>query len=148
MEPIPWPGRLARAAAVAEVAARRAVVAYERVVRDVLVDVVQTAHEISTRFACALFAAVSRDGQDGVVFDLNGRTDTVETGLELLREFIPDHQVTASGGPLPVPPDLSDDPIRQHLGDFPGVSTRQGIELTQRAFSILKSSGKLVATAL
>jgi nucleoside-diphosphate-sugar epimerase len=97
--------------------------------------------------AAAFIAAVSRDGQDGVVFDLNGRTDTVETGLELLREFIPDHQVTATGGPLPVPPDLSDDPIRQHLGDFPRVSTKQGIELTQRAFSVLKLSGKLVATA-
>lgn len=97
--------------------------------------------------AAAFIAAVKRDGEDAVVFDLNGGTDTVETGLELLREFIPDHQITASGGPLPVPADLSDDPIRLHLGDFPSISTRQGIELTQRAFSSLRSSGKLVPAA-
>lgn len=97
--------------------------------------------------AAAFIAAVGRDGEDAVVFDLNGRTDTVETGLEMLGEFIPDHRITARGDPLPVPPDLSDDPVRSYLGEFPSVTTRQGIELTCKAFSVLKSSGKLVAAA-
>jgi nucleoside-diphosphate-sugar epimerase len=97
--------------------------------------------------AAAFIAAVKRDGDDAFVFDLNGRTDTVETGLQILRGFVPGHQVTATGGPLPVPPDLSDDPIRGHLGDFPAIPTELGIKMTHEAFSLLKSSGKLVPTA-
>ena len=97
--------------------------------------------------AAAFIAAVKREGESAVVFDLNGRTDTVETGLEILRDLVPDHHVTASGGPLPVPPDLSDDPIRRHLGDFPAISTKEGIAMTQKAFSLLKSSGKLIPAA-
>jgi nucleoside-diphosphate-sugar epimerase len=97
--------------------------------------------------AAAFIAAVSQDQEDAVVFDLNGRTDTVETGLEILRELVPSHQVTATGGPLKIPSDLSDDPIRRHVGAYSTVSTREGIELTHRAFSHLKTSGKLVAVA-
>ena len=97
--------------------------------------------------AAAFIAAAKREGDSAVVFDLNGRTDTVETGLEILRDSLPDHQVTASGGPLPVPPDLSDDPIRRHLGDFPAISTKEGIAMTYEAFSLLKSSGKLLPAA-
>jgi nucleoside-diphosphate-sugar epimerase len=93
--------------------------------------------------AAAFIAALKRDGECAMVFDLNGRTETVENGLEILRELIPDHRITASGGPLLIPPDLSDEPIRAHLGDFPTISTREGIALTQKAFSLLKLSGKL-----
>jgi nucleoside-diphosphate-sugar epimerase len=97
--------------------------------------------------AAAFIAVLKRDGKDAVVFDLNGRTETVENGLEILRELIPDHQITASGAPLPIPPDLSDEPIRGHLGDFPAIPIKEGIELTQKAFSLLKSSGKLPKSA-
>ncbi len=97
--------------------------------------------------AAAFIAAVRRDGESAVVFDLNGRTEDVETGLEILRDLVPDHQVTASGEPLPVPADLSDEPIRRHLGDFPAFSTEEGIEATQKAFSLLNASGKLVPAA-
>lgn len=88
--------------------------------------------------ASAFIAAVKHDGDDAVVFDLNGSTETVENGLAILRELIPDHQITASGGPLPVPPDLSDTPIRTHVGDYPTVSVKDGIRLTKEAFSLLK----------
>lgn len=97
--------------------------------------------------AAAFIAAIKRNGESAVVFDLNGRTDTVETGLEILREFVPDHEVTATGGPLPVPPDLSDVPIRRHVGDFPAISTEEGIKMTHKAFSLLNSSGKLLPAA-
>jgi nucleoside-diphosphate-sugar epimerase len=97
--------------------------------------------------AAAFIAVLKRDGEDAVVFDLNGRTETVENGLEILRELIPDHKITASGAPLPIPPDLSDEPIRGHLGDFPAMPIKEGIELTQKAFSLLKSSGKLPNSA-
>lgn len=97
--------------------------------------------------AAAFIAAIRREGGEAVVFDLNGRTDTVEAGLSLLDKLEPGHRVTASGGPLPVPPDLSDDPIRSHVGEFPAIATEEGIALTHRAFQALKSAGKLVASA-
>ncbi len=97
--------------------------------------------------AAAFIGAVRRDGEDAVVFDLNGRTEDVESALEILRELVPDHKVTAAGGPLPVPPDLSDDPIRDHVGDFPATSTQDGVRMTHEAFTLLKSSGRLVPNA-
>lgn len=97
--------------------------------------------------AAAFIAAVTRDGDGGHVFDLNGTTDTIETGLEILDGLVPGHGVTATGGPLPVPPDFSDAPIRQHVGDYPAISTREGIEMTHRAFAMLHAEGRLVAAA-
>lgn len=97
--------------------------------------------------ACAFIAAVKRDGDDAYVFDLNGRTETVENALDILRAFVPDHRITASGDPMAIPPDLSDTPIRNHLGEFPAISTRDGIAATHRAFSLLKSEGRLTSTA-
>lgn len=97
--------------------------------------------------AAAFIAAVARDGEDAQVFDLNGGTETVENALEILREHIPDHRVTASGAALPVPPDLSDDPIRQHVGDYPSICVREGIARTHQAFAQLHAGGKLQAVA-
>lgn len=97
--------------------------------------------------AAAFIAAILRDGEDAPVFDLNGSTDTVQTGLGYLAQLIPDHRVTVSGGALPVPPDLSDGPIRRHVGDYPKIPVRQGIEFTYRAFQMLEADGRLVAAA-
>lgn len=93
--------------------------------------------------AAGFIAVLKRDGDTAVVFDLNGDTETVENAIEMLGAFLPDHQVTSSGGPLPVPPDLSDDPIRAHVGDYPSVSIRDGIAATYQAFEALKAAGRL-----
>ena len=97
--------------------------------------------------AAAFIAAVSRDGSDAQVFNLNGSTDTIATGLKILAEFAPGHAITASGDPVPIPPDLSDAPLRAHVGDYPAVSTHDGIRATYEAFSRLNDAGKLVAEA-
>ena len=97
--------------------------------------------------ASAFIASLKRDGDDAVVFDMNGSTETIENGLDVLRELVPDHQITASGGPLPVPPDFSDEPLRNHVGNYPSISVNQGIQLTHQAFSQLQVQGKLRATA-
>ncbi|WP_167647685.1 NAD-dependent epimerase/dehydratase family protein [Mameliella alba] len=97
--------------------------------------------------ASAFIAAVARDGEGAFVFDLNGPCDTIEAGIKVLDGVQPGHGVTASGAPLPVPPDFSDDPIRAHLGDYPAVSLSEGIALTHRAFGRLKEAGQLRATA-
>ncbi|MCG6883695.1 MAG: NAD(P)-dependent oxidoreductase [Silicimonas sp.] len=95
--------------------------------------------------ASAFIAAVSRDGEDAHAFDLNGPTEDVGKALEMLREFIPEHRITSSGEPMAIPPDLDDAPIRSHLGPYPAVSTRDGIEATFRAFTSLKTAGQLAA---
>ena len=97
--------------------------------------------------AAAFIAAISRDGEGAHVFNLNGSTDTVESGLGMLSGLVPTHQITASGAPIPIPPDLSDNPIRQHVGQYPSVSVQDGIELTYRAFVELNKQGRLVAAA-
>ena len=94
--------------------------------------------------AAAFIAAVSRDGDGAPVFDLNGTCDTIENGLATLESLVPGHKVTCAGGPLPVPPDLSDAPIRARLGDFPSVSPADGIRDTFRAFQSLSAEGRLM----
>ena len=84
--------------------------------------------------AAAFIAAVCRDGEDAPVFDLNGTCMRVEDALSLLSDLVPDHKVTTTGTPLPVPPDLSDGPIRAHLGDYPSVTPAEGIRMTLEAF--------------
>lgn len=97
--------------------------------------------------AAAFIAAVSREGEDAPVFNLNGATATVEEGLAILGELVPGHQVTARGDPIPIPPDLSDAPIRAHVGDYPSIPIRDGIAATLRAFRQLHQEGRLVAAA-
>ena len=43
---------------------------------------------------------------------------------------------------FPFPPDLDDLPLRNHIGDYPSISVKKGIEHTFRAFEILKSEGR------
>ncbi len=84
--------------------------------------------------AAAFIAAICREGDDAVVFDLNGTCMTVENGLNILSDLAPDHQVTTTGALLPVPPDLSDEPIRDYLGQYPSISPEAGINATLDAF--------------
>lgn len=93
--------------------------------------------------AAAFIAAVCADGQDARVFDLNGTCMTVEDGLAILSKLAPEHRMTTSGTPLPVPADLSDAPIRDCLGDYPSVLPTDGIKWTLNAFTKLHREGKL-----
>ncbi len=93
--------------------------------------------------AAAFIAAVSRDGAGAHVFDLNGRCDTIEAGLAALDRLSPGHGVTASGSPFPFPPDLDEAPLRAHVPEYPAISVEDGIEATWRAFTELKSQGRL-----
>lgn len=97
--------------------------------------------------AGAFISAVSRDTEGAPVFDLNGRCETVERGLEILGGLVPDHRIEITGGPLPVPPDLDDGPAREFLGAYPSVDIKNGIEATYRAFGSLADEGRLRALA-
>lgn len=94
--------------------------------------------------AAAFIAAVCQEGSDAPAFDLNGTSMTVEDGLAILSELAPEHRMRTTGIPLPVPADLSDDPIRDHLGDYPSISPSDGIKWTLDAFLHLHGARKLV----
>ena len=93
--------------------------------------------------AAAFIASVSADGDGFHAFDLNGRCETIETGLSELERLEPGHRVVASGAPFPFPPDLDESPLRAHVPDYPALSIRDGIAATHRAFSLLKEEGRL-----
>ncbi len=93
--------------------------------------------------ASAFVAAISRETEGAPVFDLNGGCETVEHGLEVLGGLVPGHQIRISGGPLPVPPDLDDGPVRGFLGDYPSIAVSDGIETTYRTFQQLADEGRL-----
>ena len=97
--------------------------------------------------ASAFIAAVCRDGADAPVFDLNGTCIALEEGLDILSSLVPGHGVSVVGDPLPVPPDLSDDPIRAHLGEYPSISPADGIQDTWEAFKRLEAEGRLRTVA-
>ena len=94
--------------------------------------------------AAAFIAAVSRDGDGGHVFDLNGTCDTVENGLKILMMVAPEARITVSGTPFPFPPDMDDGPVRAHL-DYPSVAMADGIRSTHAAFVALHEAGRLPA---
>jgi hypothetical protein len=85
--------------------------------------------------AAAFIAAVSQDGTGAPVFDLNGSCETIETGLEILKQLAPESQISCSGGDFPFPPDLDDGPLRAHLPDYPSITVEEGITATYRALS-------------
>lgn len=93
--------------------------------------------------ASAFIAVMCKDQNDAQVFDLNGTCMTVEEGVEILSDLVPEHQVSTTGTPLPVPADLSDAPIREHLGDYPSISPLEGIRWTYEAFRRLQEEGRL-----
>lgn len=93
--------------------------------------------------AAAMIACVSEDQTGAPVFDLNGSCETVEMGLESLREIAPSAQVSCTGAPFPFPADLDDGPLRNAVPDYPSINVPDGIAQTYRAFSGLMASGQL-----
>lgn len=91
--------------------------------------------------ASAFIAAICADGTDAAVFDLNGTCMSVEDGVEILSGIAPDHRVTTTGTAMPVPPDLSDAPIRERLGDYPSITPAEGMKHTLQAFRQLAADG-------
>lgn len=93
--------------------------------------------------AAAMIACVSLDQEGAPVFDLNGSCETVENGLDALRALAPDADVSCSGTSFPFPADLSDAPLRAHVGDYPAISVADGVKHTYKAFGQLVAEGRL-----
>ncbi len=97
--------------------------------------------------ASAFLKAVSRDGTGAPVFDINGPCVSVEDGIALLRRLVPGAQVRCAGSPLPYPMDLSDEPLRAHLGDYGRIGVEEGMRGTLEAFRGLLARGALEVPA-
>lgn len=93
--------------------------------------------------ASAFIRAVAKERTGAPVFDINGVASTVEQSLELLRKVAPAMQVGWSGDALPFPMDLSDEPVRAHLGNYGSVPIEAGIKGTHEAFRALLARGAL-----
>jgi nucleoside-diphosphate-sugar epimerase len=98
--------------------------------------------------ASAFIRAVSRERDGAQVFDLNGRPTTVAAWLDIVRGLTPGAQLRIAGEPLPFPADLSDEPIREYLGDYGPVPLEEGIEETYAAFRRLLAAGVLSPEAV
>jgi nucleoside-diphosphate-sugar epimerase len=98
--------------------------------------------------ASAFIKAVSQQRDGAPVFDLNGRPTTVAEWLDIVRALAPGAQLEIAGDPLPFPADLSDEPIREHLGDYGPVPLEEGIEETYAAFRRLLATGALSPQAI
>jgi nucleoside-diphosphate-sugar epimerase len=93
--------------------------------------------------AAAFIAAASQDGAGAPVFDLNGRCETIENGLSILRRIENSAEVSASGDQFPFPADLDETPLRAHVPAYPEVSLEDGIGATHRAFKQLAAETRL-----
>ena len=98
--------------------------------------------------ASAFLKAVSKDREGAPVFDINGVATSVEKSLELMQKIAPGAQVTCAGAPLPFPMDLSDGPVRAHLGDYGVVPLDDGMRGTYAAFKDLLARGLVKAESV
>ena len=98
--------------------------------------------------ASAFLKAVSRPCEGAPVFDINGIASTVEASVEVIRKVVPGAAITCSGSPLPFPMDLSDAPVRAHLGDYGAIPLEEGIRGTCEAFKALLQRGLVKADNL
>lgn len=96
--------------------------------------------------ASAFIRAVSLDLSGAPVFDINGVATTVEDSMAMLRQIAPQAQIDIAGEALPFPMNLSDAPVRAHLGDYGNVPLSDGIAQTYRAFQALIARGSLSAS--
>ncbi len=95
--------------------------------------------------ASAFIKSVSADRSEAIVFDHNGIPSTVEDWIALVRKVAPGADLHVNGKALPFPAELSDEPIRDFLGDFGHMSLDEGIQATYDGFQALLRNGVMSA---
>jgi len=93
--------------------------------------------------ASAFIQSVSKPRDAARVFDINGVIATVEESIEKIEAIAPNSKIDAEGSALPFPTDLSDQPLRDYLGDYGSVDLDHGIKHTYENFCRLINLGKL-----
>ena len=82
------------------------------------------------------------------MFDINGVATTVEQSVELIRKISPEARIDIAGDALPFPMALSDQPVRNYLGDYGSISIEDGIRQTHEVFGSLLAKGLISADNL
>lgn len=98
--------------------------------------------------ASGFIKAVSKVRTGAEVFDINGVATTVEQSMELLKKVAPEAKITLSGDALPFPMALSDQPVRNYLGDYGAMPLEDGIRQTYDVFRTLLAKGLISADNL
>ena len=91
--------------------------------------------------ASAFIKAVSKEGKETSVFDINGVSTSVEQWVEILHRAQPEARINVEGAALPFPATLSDEPLREFLGDYGKVDLEIGVNQTLAAFKDLLERG-------
>jgi nucleoside-diphosphate-sugar epimerase len=98
--------------------------------------------------ASAFIKAVAKERAGAEVFDINGRTTSVEAWVGIVGRLAPEARLGVAGEALPFPAELSDERVRRHLGDYGPVPLEDGIEETYRDFRRLLAAGVLSPEAV
>ncbi len=98
--------------------------------------------------ASAFIKAVAQQREGAHVFDINGRTTSVEEWLDIVRGLAPAAELRVEGDALPFPAELSDEPAQRHLGDYGPVPLEEGIAETLEDFRRLLAAGALSPEAV
>jgi len=93
--------------------------------------------------AMAFIAAVSNSQQEARVYDLNGTPATVQQVLDITSRECPGVELTCAGDPLPFPGELSDEPLRSAVAEYPSWTIERGVVETIERFKLLVASGQL-----
>jgi hypothetical protein len=67
----------------------------------------------------------------------------VQQVLDITSRECPGAALTCTGDPLPFPGELSDEPLRKAIGQYPTWSIEQGVVETVERFRALVADGKL-----
>jgi nucleoside-diphosphate-sugar epimerase len=98
--------------------------------------------------ASAFIKAVSKDRVGAEVFDINGVASTVEQSVDLIRKIAPEARIDIAGEALPFPMALSDQPVRNYLGDYGSIPIEEGIRQTYDVFGSLLAKNLISAENL
>lgn len=98
--------------------------------------------------AGAFLKAVESDISGCHIFDLNGECRALADLVSLIKAEYPGAEVTAEGAELPFPPEISDQPLRDYLGDYGQLPLEEGVAQTIAAFRTLTQAGKIDLTQL
>ena len=93
--------------------------------------------------AGAFLKVAEHDREGAHVFDLSGQCRPVTDVARLIKREIPDADIRVEGEQLPFPPDISDDPILEYLGDYGQTTLEAGISETIARFRALRGSNTL-----
>lgn len=93
--------------------------------------------------ASAFLKSVEHDREGAHAYDLNGECRPMTDLVELIKREQPDADIEIEGPELPFPPDLSDEPLRQYLGEYDRVNLETGVHQTYAMFRHLSSVGSI-----